>query len=695
MNDIELKAKALREKIENYQRAYYVDAKPVVSDLEYDRTFDLLLDLEKKYPELWTPDSPTNRVGSDLSSDFPEFRHTIPVLSLDKAYSSEAVLDWISKSNKKEKDLNYIVEEKIDGISIVLYYEEGLLTRAVTRGNGTIGNDVTSNVKTIKSVPLRLSSPQSLAVRGEIYMAKADFERVNTKLETPYSNPRNLTAGTIRRVKSSEVANFPLNIFVYEGFWNETRFSNHLEIIAELKKLGFRTNPHIGVFAQTKEKAKEGVKAAGLDCLIGSYDDIPTYIKEKTALRADLGYEIDGLVIKINDLGLRESLGYTQHHPRWAIAYKFEAPQAETVVKAIDVQVGRTGRVTPVARVECTRVGGSEIRNVTLHNQDYIDALELAIGDTVSISRRGDVIPAVENVTEKNEKGNTTWQMPKSCPVCGTELEKRGSHIFCPNYYCPAQMKGRLIFYAGKKQMDILSLGPGTLDFLFEKGFVREIQDLYTFDYYLLSDQEGFGSKDGKRIEAIRKGIENTKKASFKKVLTSLGIPEFGRKAVDLVVDEGFDSIEKLYDLAGKENKEELLKIKNLGERTIKLLFDSLLDPKMKSLILFLKEQGLQMKYVPEKNNIEQIFENTSWCVTGSFENFAPRTLAIDKIEERGGKVISAVSSKLDYLLAGEKAGSKLKKAEELGIKIINEKEFLEMLGEEKEDKEKEQGELF
>ena len=441
----------LTGRLREYQQQYYVEASPSVSDRTYDRLLDRLIQLENEHPEYKRADSPSQRVGSDLSVDFPEVEHTIPVLSLDKAYTSQAVLQWIQKSeNRGGRGLSFVVEEKIDGVSIVLYYEEGVLIRAVTRGNGSVGNDVTANVRTIGSVPLKLSEPFTMAVRGEVYLPKAEFAVFNAKQEVPYANPRNLAAGTIRRVKSSETALVPLRMFVYEGFWRigSPRFSSHTQILGALIRLGFRVNPSVGVFASSAATARAKADAAGLQGVaIGNFTDIPAYIDKVAEQRKSLGYEIDGLVVKVNELAIREEFGYTEHHPRWAIAYKFEAPEAETKVLAIDVQVGRTGRITPLARVRSVAIGGSVVSNITLHNQDYVDLLELAIGDTVAISKRGDVIPAVERVVEKNEEGNTTWRMPQSCPCCHASLMVKGAHTFCPNAACPDQVLGRINFF--------------------------------------------------------------------------------------------------------------------------------------------------------------------------------------------------------------------------------------------------------
>ena len=694
------RARELSKLLTEYQRAYYVTGRALVSDLEYDRLFDELMLLEKEHPEVRTPDSPTQRVGSDLSSDFPEVEHTIPVLSLDKAYSDTEILSWIQKTMKNTgENLSFVLEEKLDGFSIVLYYEHGVLARAVTRGNGFIGNDVTANVKTIHAVPLRLTENVDIAVRGEVFLRKAEFERINATLAEPYANPRNLAAGTIRRNKSSETAQVPLSIYVYEGFWSESvDMTDHIQILSRLKALGFSVDPNLSFFCKTEEEARERLEKANLEGRAGSFDDIPKAIEDYTRARADLRYEIDGLVVKVNELSTREDLGYTEHHPRWAIAYKFEAPQAQTQVLDIDVQVGRTGRITPMARIRETQLSGSTIRNITLHNQDYVDELELAIGDTVAISKRGDVIPAVESVIEKNDLGNTTWKMPQSCPVCNTALVVRGAHHFCPNHDCPAQAKGRLSFFCAKGQMDIEGLGPKTIETLYDNGFVKSIGELYSFDFSRLRGLDGFGGSEGKKIEGMKMAIEQSRKTPFRSVLVSLGIPEFGRKAVDLVCDAGLDSMDKLLDVADRKDIEALSSIHGIGDVTANLIIDGLNSEDIRVLIDELRNAGLQMKDQKDDGpQLEQIFQGQSWCVTGSFVNFNPRSKAMDEIKKRGGTEVSGVSRKTTCLLAGSGAGSKIDKAREFGVRIVSEDEFMKMLGnaDSSDGKETDQPDLF
>lgn len=651
----ELRAEALRlaEDLRRYQYEYYVLGRPSVSDLEYDRLFDRLSALESRYPELKTADSPTQRVGSDLEAGFEETAHTVPVLSLDKAYSVAEVVAWMRKLPPQTV---FSAEQKIDGVSIVLYYENGILTRAVTRGNGFVGNDVSENVRTVRSVPLRIPYEGKLAVRGEIYLPKKDFELLNKTLEVPFANPRNLTAGVIRRKQSREAAAVGLRLFVYEGFFDPP-LPDQQTVFEKLRGCGFPLNPHTVFLTADEERLR-------------------SQIEKETRGRPLLPYEIDGLVFKVASTAEREALGYTEHHPKWAIAYKFEAPTGETTVEGIDVQVGRTGRMTPVARVAPVEIGGSMISNVTLHNQDYIDLLELSVGDRVQVSKRGDVIPAVERVIEKNE-GAPVYKMPERCPECGAEAENAGAHRFCPNSDCPAQKRGRLKFFIGRDQMNIENLGGETMDFLIGKGFVSSAPDIYRFDYTKLMKYDGFGEK---KVESIVRGVEKSKSQPFAKVLVSLGIPELGPKAVSLLIDSGLTSIDLWLEAAEKGDESVFLSVKGIGPSIAASVIDALNRPEMRQIIEDLRQCGLLFESETQPDESDDRFKGTSWCITGSFEHFKPREKAQNEIEKRGGRVVAAVSAKTDYLLAGEGGGGKRGKAEALGVTVVSEQQFLEMI---------------
>ncbi len=686
--DIKEEMQSLTERLRLYQDTYYKEGKSLVSDSEYDRLTDTLISLEKEHPEYASPSSPTRRVGSDLTADFPEVEHSIPVLSLDKAYSKDEVLSFFSRSIEKEGgELSFVAEEKIDGISMVLYYEDGILTRAVTRGNGAVGNDVTPNIVTIPSIPLELPEKIDLAVRGEVYLPKADFERVNSMLseDERAANPRNLAAGTVRRQKSSEAARVPLDMYCYEGFWSDQSLtpSDHLHILKKLRDLGFRINPDFAYIARTVEEAEKGLADAGLgEGRAYSFSSLSEYIELMTEKRPTLDHEIDGLVFKINELGVREKFGYTVHHPRWAIAYKFESPRAQSKLKGITCQVGRTGRITPVAEIEAVHIGGSTVRRATLHNQEYIDELELSIGDTVSITKRGDVIPAVEEVIEKNEDGNTTYRLPSLCPCCKTPLVKKGAYLFCPNYNCPDQAKGRLSFFSSRDQMDIETLGPKTIDVLYEMNILRDVEDIYTADYRAAIGP-GIGEKT---VDAIIESVAKSKEQPYRTVLASLGIPEIGKKSAEILISGGFDSIDRIIEKAVAGDSTAFTSIKGMGEETAQNIIRTFRDGNFMKMVLSLRSHGLHFSLDMDRKDEEdlaQIFAGEVWCVTGSFEHFNPRSKAMDEVEKRGGRTVSSVTGRTTHLLAGKGGGGKMADAVRNGVKIVSEEEFLSLLGQE------------
>jgi DNA ligase (NAD+) len=679
--DTKKKIEELAKELLRHQYLYYVKVEPEISDREYDRMFDELVELEKKYPELVLENSPTKRVGSDLDNTFPEKEHTIPVLSLDKEYTGEELEKWLTKTIKNaNRELSFVVEEKIDGASIVLYYKTGQLESALTRGNGIVGNDVIENVRTIKQVPLVTEENSDFTVRGEIFIKKSEFDTYNQTFENKYSNPRNLAAGSLRNIKSSVVANVPLNIFIYEGFFESTITNDHILALSKLKELGFRINKNMGFFSDNKEKiAIVQEKLPGITT--GDIGDLAVYVKERRAERDRLDYEIDGLVVKINELDVRGALGYTSHHPRWAIAFKFDAPTAQTKLIDIQVQVGRNGRVTPVGILEPVKIAGSVVARATLHNQEYIDMLELGRGDFVSISKRGDIIPAVEEVIEKDLDHPTVFKFPNTCPFCSSTLEKDGAHHFCKNRDCPERIKRTIIYFAAKNQMDIDTLGEKTIAFMFEKGYIKWIPDLYTFDYNELLKEEGFKEK---KVNNIKVSVENSKQKPFRKVLTALGFDGLGTSAVSDLVKNGFNSIEKIIETASRKNVEDFSQIEGFGEIMARLIIQHFTDPQNLALIDALKKIGLNFREeIEEPIETEEkalTFKDQVWVITGSFEHFSPRSKAGEEIEKRGGKVAGSVSSKTTHLLAGSSPGSKLEKAKKLEVSIINETDFLEML---------------
>jgi DNA ligase (NAD+) len=453
-DDIQRKMIALARQIQHHQYLYYIQARPEISDAEFDRLFDELVSLEKLYPEQTLPETPTSRVGSDLDNAFATVTHRQPILSLDKCYSIPELQSWAQKIvNKTDSPVSFILDEKLDGISIILTYRDGLLTQAATRGNGVTGNDITDNAKTITAIPLKLTSPVNLTVRGEVFIRKSVFKDIERSEGTAYDSPRNLAAGAIRRKTSRETAKIPLNVFVYDIVdGTDLPSANHYELRHYLHDLGFQLNPQTFYYEKADEQFCQGVA-------------------QSAKQRNSLDYEIDGLVVKVSEQPVRDALGVTGRFPRWAMAYKFESPQATTQIKGIDIQIGRLGRMTPVARLQPVRVGGAKITNATLHNQDYIDELGVSIGDTVRISRRGDVIPAVEKVLEKHSDNFPVWNMPSHCPFCNTPLIKDGGHHFCENQGCPQRQKASLIHFAGKTGMDIENLGPKTIETLILNEF--------------------------------------------------------------------------------------------------------------------------------------------------------------------------------------------------------------------------------
>ena len=670
----------LSEQLLRHQYLYYVKAMPEISDLEYDKLFDELVELEKKYPEYASENSPTKRVGSDLDNTFPEREHTIPVLSLDKEYTVEGLEKWITKTiTNAGRRVGFVVEEKIDGASIVLYYKNGKLDTALTRGNGIVGNDVSENIRTIKQIPLQIHDTADIAVRGEIYIEKSEFSGYNRTFEDKYANPRNLAAGSLRNIKSAVVAKVPLKIFTYEGYFTPSTAGDHIHILAKLKENGFRINNNMGYFTDEPEKRAEIEKKLP-EIAIGPISELTAYVRRRLEERETLDHEIDGLVIKVNEIDVREALGYTAHHPRWAVALKFDAPTAETRLKDIQVQVGRNGRVTPVGILEPVKIAGSTVSRATLHNQEYIEMLELGLGDFVGISKRGDIIPAVEKVLEKNPDNPTVFKFPQKCPFCESILEKDGAHHFCKNRDCPERRRRAIIYFAAKDQMDIDTLGWKTIVFLFDKGFIKDIPDLYTFDYDELLKEEGFKEK---KIANIKTSIDNSRKKPFRKVLTALGFDGLGTSAAADLIKNGFNSIDKIIETASRGNVEDFADIEGFGEITASLLIKHFTDSRNLELIDKLKKLGLNFReeLPKEKAAAELPFKDQVWVITGSFENFQPRSKAAEEIEKRGGKVAGSVSSKTTHLLAGDAAGSKLKKAQDLGVMVIHEPEFLEMLG--------------
>ncbi|MDV6234189.1 NAD-dependent DNA ligase LigA [Leptospira ellisii] len=647
----------LSEEIRRHQYLYYVKNQAKISDLEFDRLFRRLQDLEEKFPQFKDPASPTLVVGSDLDKDFEKFQHKLPVLSLINTYNEEELLDWV---NKTDPEGIYSVEWKIDGASIVLYYENGMLQNGVTRGSGGIGDDVTDNVKTIRNIPLRLPESVTVHLRGEVFMTFKDFDEYNEISSGKYANPRNLSAGSIKQKNSAETAKRPLRIFTYDAVFPEIskKFKTHQEILSKLEQLTFPVPPNT-VFVTGSKIAKT--------------------IKDFKKKKDKIGFPTDGLVIKLNDVSKRDALGYTSHSPRWARAFKFDAVMKESKIVDITYAVGRTGKITPRAEIEPVSLAGTTVTFATLHNQDYIDELGIGIGAVVRVAKRGEIIPAVEEVVTP---GKEIFKIPDRCPSCKTKTIKKENlvDLFCPNPDCPDRVKNGIIFYCQRKQMDIEGLGEKQVEFLYDHDYVKSVADLYDLKDYKekLMEEEGFGEKS---VTIILGGIEQSKQKDFRFVLPSVGLPEIGHKVTELLIEQGIDSMDQILSISKDETKlEALLEIPGIGPSTVEAFRENFADKKILKLLERLKKSGLKMKADPVKVADRQPFAGQSWCVTGSFENFQPRDKAMDLIAYYGGRKVSSVSSKTTHLLAGPGAGSKLEKANELGIEIYDETRFLELL---------------
>ncbi|MCP4693602.1 MAG: DNA ligase (NAD(+)) LigA [Desulfobacterales bacterium] len=568
---------ALSAEITRHNYLYYVLGRPEISKREYDMLFEELLGLEKAFPDLALTDSPTKRVGSALDDAFPRVKHEAPMLSLEKFYTMKGVASWVKKTRGKAgKNLSFVLEEKIDGVGLELIYKEGRLVMAATRGDGETGFDVTRNARAVKGVPLVLKRPVSLTVRGEVFIKKSDFERINKKEEEPYDSARNLAAGALRRKRAGEkragekrageTARTPLSIFVFAVVSGDVgEITNHDDLLKFSGELGLPINPN----NRTLETIAE----------------IETYIKDAESRMASLDYEFDGVVIKVNDARSAKLLGRTGRHPRWAAAYKFKSPENITVVEDIVIRVGRHGQVTPAAKLRPVKISGVTIRSATLHNQGYIDALALAVGDTVRVSRRGNVIPAVDEVVEKGAAGRPVWQTPARCPGCDAVLERDGKRHFCPNEACPRRLRARLIYFA--KKMRIKHLGEKTMDALISEKGVRYPEDLYALSSDDLKGVKGFGDK---KAASVKHAIEESRGRPYQTVLLSLGVEGLGPRNIRFLTRAGFDSTDKIR-AAGPAG---LSSVDGVGRTSAEKILNGF-TPRLRKTIDALKREGLTL----------------------------------------------------------------------------------------------------
>ncbi|MCE9596896.1 MAG: NAD-dependent DNA ligase LigA [Spirochaetia bacterium] len=647
----------LEKEIRHHQELYYVKHRQILSDRQFDRLLEELAELEKQNPELAQKDSPTRLVGSDLDNKFDKFTHTIPVLSLANTYSTEEALAWAEKTCVETDSV--LVEWKVDGATLVLYYESGKLVRAVTRGSGQVGDIVTTNALTIRSIPSVLTKPLNVVVRGEAYMRFDEFDSFNEQQGNIYANPRNLVSGSLKHKKSRETALRPIRWVAFEAFFEKSKSKSDSQQLTDLMDLG------LPVFEDSIS-----VPASKLAKTIESY-------KKKLG---KLSFPVDGLVLKIDSLSRRLDLGHTSASPRWATALKFEPELGETTVEEIEVFTGRTGRVTPRARLAPVKLAGTTVTYATLHNADYIETLGVRVGSRVKVSKRGEIIPAVEEVIDQGS--GPEFVFPKKCPSCKSKLERDEDAVdwLCPNPECDDKLMNTLAFYCQRKQMDIAGLGERNIEILYREGLIKHIPDLYTLGDHktALEKKEGFGPKS---VQIILDGVEESKKKEFKRVLPSLGLRELGHSVTEILIDHGLVSIDDIIEIASEtDGVEKLQEIHGIGPNTAAAIVEQLTDKKILGMIKSLQTQGLQFVQKVEKSNLPQTFAGQTWCVTGSFVNFKPRDLAMEEVKKRGGKTVSSVSAKTTHLLAGEGAGSKLDQAKKFKTQILDEFEFLELI---------------
>lgn len=666
----------LRTEIERHNRLYYIDANPEITDREYDQLLQSLEDLERAFPEFDSPTSPTRRVGGAPLENFQNVKHAIPMMSLSNTYSKEELVEFDRRIRKliPVETFSYILEPKIDGVAISLRYENGELVRAVTRGDGTTGDDVTANIRTINSIPLRLSDmipPTVLEVRGEIYMDTAGFAKLNQQRQDsgqePFANPRNACAGSLKQLDPREVSKRPLDaIFYATGELDGISFETHEKMLTTLKSYGLRITPHYWLRPTIEEILDQ------LDVLENMRHEFP--------------FEMDGGVIKVNERRLYKQLGYTAKSPRWAVAYKYEPEQAETTLRAISIQVGRTGVLTPVAELEPVPLAGSTVRRATLHNEDEIRRKDIKIGDKVIIEKAGEIIPAIVRVViEKRTGAEVDFSMPAACPVCGSEVEKREGEVAlrCINLQCPAQVKNWIAHYASRGAMDINGLGEALVEQLVDSGLVKNPAELYSLKKVEVLGLERMGEKSA---DNLIKGIAESKQRPFERVLFGLGIRHVGKGAATTLANE-FKTIDALMDA----DLPQLETIRDIGPIVGQSIVDYFRNPEALAVIGQLKEAGVNFKQADTGGSNE--LEGLTFVLTGSLETMT-REEGGDKIRVRGGKVSSSVSKNTSYLVAGENAGSKLEKAEELGVTVLNEEQFIALLGSDEKRNDKKTGQL-
>ena len=686
MNKEEAKVRIeeLSKIIESHNYNYYILAQPTISDYDFDMLLNELISLEKQYPEFITADSPTQRVGGDITKEFQTVKHRYPMLSLSNSYNIEEVKDFITRRKKTiEEDVEFVCELKFDGISISLTYENGIFVKAVTRGDGIQGDDVTTNVKTIRTIPLRLKGdyPDFFEMRGEIIMPHSSFNAINAEREDlgqqPFANPRNAAAGTIKLQDSKEVAKRKLDQYCYFMMMDDDKmiFTSHYESLMAARQWGFNVSNFMA--------------------LCKNVDEIEDFINYWDEKRKELPFDIDGIVIKVNDFKQREILGFTAKSPRWAIAYKFKAEEAHTQLLSVDFQVGRHGTITPVANLEPVQLAGTIVKRATLHNADFIEQLDLHYDDIVSVEKGGEIIPKITSVdlSQRKEESQKVAFITR-CPECGTELVNIEGETawYCPNTLgCPPQIKGRIEHFISRKAMNIESLGEGKVEVLFDNNLIKDYSDLYKLTYNDIFGLEKIIIVDNEKENTVRKvsfkektanniidAIEKSKSVPFARVLFALGIKFVGETTAKLIA-KAMGSIDNIINAS----VEELTEIEEVGEKIAVSIKDFFSDERNINIINKLREAGLQFEQEKKAAKDEEssgILSGKSIVVSGVFSTMS-RDEIKQLIEDLGGKNVSSISSKTSFIVAGDKMGpEKRKKAEALGIEIKSEAEFLEMI---------------
>ncbi|MBS6371868.1 MAG: NAD-dependent DNA ligase LigA [Lawsonibacter sp.] len=648
---------ALRRELEQANYEYYVQDAPAMSDYDYDHKLRRLEELEGEHPELITPDSPTQRVGGKALESFQQVIHQVPLESLQDVFDYDELRQFDQRVRAAVPGAEYDVEPKVDGLSVALEYENGLFVRGATRGDGQVGEDVTENLRTVRSIPLRIpDAPARLIVRGEVYMPKKVFHALNEERERRgealFANPRNAAAGSLRQLDPRVAASRRLDIAVFNVQWAEGEtFRTHVETLKYLKQKGFKVIPHYS--CRGVEEAIGQVAAIGEG-------------------REDFPFDIDGAVIKVNDLAQRELLGSTAKFPRWAAAYKYPPEVKPSRVLDIVIQVGRTGVLTPRAVLEPVRLAGTTVTSATLHNQDFIAEKDVRIGDTVLVRKAGEIIPEVLSVEmEKRPEGAEPYRFPQSCPVCGAPVEREedGAHIRCTGAECPAQLLRNLAHFASRDAMDIDGLGIAVVENLVSAGLVKTPGDLYFLDAGKVAELDRMGKRSAQKL---LEAIERSKSQDLSRLLFAFGIRQVGQKA-GKVLAARFRTLEALQSAT----LEELTGVDDIGAVTAQSLLDWFASPQSQHLIARLREAGVNME--AEEQGGDQRFAGMTFVLTGSLERFT-RDEASKMIEDRGGKAASSVSKKTSYVVAGAAAGSKLRKAQELGVPVLTEEEFLALM---------------